>query len=109
LAAAVLRPRTVLRPCQAVADPFEGDCRSRLGDDSRRHWDAGLSMWRTCPWHSPPPLLPAAWLSPPATPCRGRWKVAPPRPPRSASEGRRPDHALRLTGTQVSYDKRARR
>ncbi len=51
----------VLGTCPADAGDFEGDCRTRLRGDSHRRWDAGLSSG---------PLLPAAGLFLPATPCR---------------------------------------
>jgi hypothetical protein len=52
---------------QGLAKPsrasFEGDCRSRFGDDSRRHRDTGLSMAL---------YSPAAGLYLPETPFRER-------------------------------------
>src|SRR4051794_33225986 len=49
---------------------FEGDCRSGLRRDSRRDWDAGLSLGGGGDWPCPSgPLLPAAGLLLPATPC----------------------------------------
>jgi hypothetical protein len=56
-----------LRPCPTAAGPFEVDCRSRLGSDSHRCWDAGLSMF---------PLLPAAGLFLPRTPPREQAVIA---------------------------------
>jgi len=55
-----------------------------LGGDSRRHWEPAL-VWEGRPARRPPvPLLPAAGLFPPATPCREHRRKA-----RSASAFRR--------------------
>ncbi len=72
------RHRQPIGLAQPSRGSFEGDCRRTLGSDSRRDWEVDLSFGRPDrEIGRPRPLLPAAGLFPPATPCR---ELGPPDP-----------------------------